>query len=76
MLQKMVSDVSMFEEEKKGHSEDTTGKCGYCNGPISPKDEQEQNVGMFMETMCFHTYHLSCFKNYAIKESLKYKKQG
>lgn len=31
---------------------------------------------MFMETNCFHTYHVNCFKTYAAKESLKYRKQG
>jgi hypothetical protein len=75
VLQKMVSDVSMQDEEHKGPAADSS-KCGYCGNAISPKDEQEQNVGMFMETGCFHTFHISCFKNYAVKESLKYKKAG
>jgi len=50
--------------------------CPYCNKPISPKDEQAGNVGMFMETQCYHTFHVNCFKSYATKVCLKYKRQG
>lgn len=74
-----AKDVSMqdVEEEKGGQQPDiNTNMCRYCNNPISANDEKAGNFGMFTETMCFHSYHVSCFKSYAVKEMLKYKKQG
>lgn len=70
----------MYEEEKGQpavvNDLDSQQTCPYCNKPISPKDEQAGNVGMFMETQCYHTFHLSCFKAYAVKACLKYRRDG
>lgn len=79
VAQKQQSDVSMkHEEEKVGPVEnnENAAMCRYCNNPISPADESSGNFGMFTETFCFHSYHVNCFKTYAVKEMLKYKKQG
>lgn len=65
-----------YEEEKASFVNDaeSTTMCRYCGSNISQKDEQAQNVGMFMETQCFHVYHISCFKQYAAKVCLRYKR--
>ena len=55
---------------------ESTTMCRYCGSMISPKDEQAQNVGMFVETQCYHVYHITCFKQYATKICLRYKLQG
>lgn len=31
---------------------------------------------MFMETQCYHQFHISCFKKYAVKTCLKYKRSN
>jgi hypothetical protein len=75
-------DANMYEEEKGSNGPtvvndlDGAQTCPYCKHPISPKDEQAGNVGMFMETNCYHTFHLSCFKTYALKACLKYSRKG
>lgn len=64
-LQK-VAPVEEMKMEIDSHAQQSViERCAYCTKGITLQDETQNNVNMFIQTECYHRFHITCFKNYA-----------